>query len=436
MRINSQYLLGWLNRQNLLVAGTLLLTVSPFLSVAFYVGAALRTAFGEPTIVLTKERKVLTGILFIISIWFAGHNFLPEEIGPGKVAFTDYVPLFWFFYAVSLRPFSTGETKKILYAFMFTIPQQFIVALGENYLHWQGRFYFPARKFPFLDIYYGPSEVGLATSASFFNPNILALYAIMGAIFSICLLLKEREQSGIVNTSPLWRWRIPFLNICLAFSLLLLIWTHSRNAWFFLLFIILIFSWLGENKPLKILGIGLSLVTLFALFNLFFPTPIAKYFLPDALSAKLTVFSSDREIFYKFAWDLIKKKPLVGWGIGMFPHLVSSKLWYQVLHTHSIFFQLAIEIGLPFAIGVLGLLLLLIISTGKRVARMESSFQRKEILDRGLLIACIVIFLMQFFDLALLMTYRLNFLFWLCLAIPYSKVSRLSTGKESADELD
>jgi O-antigen ligase len=425
MRFDSHHLSEWLTRQHFLIAGTLLLTVSPFLSVACYIAAALRTAFGGTPIVLTRERKILTMVLVVVSLWFAGRNVLPEEFGPGRVAFTDYVPLFWFFYVISLRPFSNSETKTILSAFTVTIPQQFIVAIGEKYFQWQGRFYFPLRKFPLIDIYMGPSEVGLATSASFFNPNILALYAIMGAIFSICLMLREKEQSEMLNR-PLWGWRLLFFALCLLCSLLLLVWTHSRNAWFFLLFVVLIFAWLGKSKILKVLGIGLSGITVLALFNLFFPTALGKLLLPEALTSKLTVFSSDREVFYQFAWELIKMKPWVGWGIGIFPFLVSSRLWYQVLHTHSIFLQMAVDVGFPCAILVLVLTFFLMGSTAKRVVSVAALSREKELLDKGLLIACAVILLMQFFDLGLLMTYRLNFLFWLCLAIPYSRVTALT----------
>jgi O-antigen ligase len=94
-----------------------------------------------------------------------------------------------------------------------------------------------------------------------------------------------------------------------------------------------------------------------------------------------------------------------------------------VLHTHSIFLQLAVETGLPFALFFLGLLGTFFFSTARRLVRKQSGLIQKDVFYQDLLIAGIVVFLMQIFDLALLMTYRLNFIFWLCLAIPYSWVS-------------
>jgi hypothetical protein len=422
---------GWMSRLNLLVFGMVILTVSPVLSVVAFTGAALVTVFGGESVSLTRERKWLTGIMFIVSLWFAGHNILPEKIGPGRVAFTDYVPLFWFFYALSLRTFHQSEIKKIQYAFLFTVPQQFFLAVGEKYLHWKGRFYFPFRKMPLLDIYWGPSEVGLNIAASFFNPNILTLYAILGAVFSLSLFFQGLKNENEEGEKAFKRLKLLFTLITFSFSALMLIWTGSRYAWVFLMAVVLLFAWMNSSRVLKILGTIFLAATSLAFVNLFFPISWINEFLPSTLTSKLTVFSVDRQIYYNMAWELIQEKPLWGWGIGTFPQLVAGKLWYPVLHTHSLFFQLAVEIGLPAAFLCLLLLGGLISSTTFRFLRWQKGESRKDFLNIGLLTAAAIIFLMQFFDLALLMTYRLNFLFWMCLAIPYANVSNAySAGKK------
>jgi len=412
-----------MNRLNFLVFAMVILTLSPFLSVVAFTGAALITVFGGESVVLTRERKWLTGIMLIVSLWFAVHNVLPEKIGPGRVAFTDYVPLFWFFYALSLRTIHPSEIKKIFYAFLFTVPQQFFLALGEKYWHWKGRFYFPFRKMPLLDIYWGPSEVGLNVSASFFNPNILTLYAIMGAIFSLTLFFQEVKDVTGRGEKRFTKLKLLFTLITFSFSALMLIWTGSRYAWFFLMTVVLIFAWMNSNRVLKLLGIIFLAMSSLALVNLIFPISWVNEFLPSALTSKLTVFAEDRKIYYNLAWELVQKNPFWGWGIGTFPQLVAGKLWYPVLHTHSLLLQLAVEIGLPAALLSLLLLGWLIGSTTVRSLRREKETDQKDILNRGLLMVAAIIFLMQFFDLALLMTYRLNFLFWMCLAIPYANVS-------------
>jgi O-antigen ligase len=420
---------GFNFRKHCLIFATLLLTVSPILSGTLYMIGAIRSAIDGRKNVWTTERKILGGIFCVISLWFWHQKVLPEQFGPGKVSFTDYVPFFFFFYALSLKPFLDSEIKAILYAFVVTIPQQFFIALGERYFNWTGRFYFPMRRLPIIDIYFGPSEVGLDTSASFFNPNIFAIYVVLGILFSISLWIKESEEAG--SGSAEYRVKSGFLFFVLLMSVLLLIWTNSRNAWFFTLLAILLFSHFVKKRYFKVLGIGMLLITLLAILNLFYPIPLIQAILPKSLTSKLMVFLNDRALYYKVAWELIEKKPWTGWGIGMFSHLVphTKLIWYKVLHAHSLPLQLAVEVGVPFAIMTLGAWVGLLILTARRLLRQKVTGSRSDVLSKGLLIAFATIFLMQFFDLALLMTYRLNFLFCLCLAIPYSKVSASLQGE-------
>jgi hypothetical protein len=409
----------WLTRQNLLVGAMLSLTISPMLSMAGFVGAALVTVFGEAEGAWTRERKGLVILLFALSLGFAWHNTQPEAIGPGRVAFTDYVPPLWFFFCLSWKPFPTAEVRKILYAFLFTVPQQFFLALGEIFLHWRGRFYFPLRKLPLLDLYWGPSEKGLKVSASFFNPNILALYALMGVIFSLSLYFQEKDKEFV--PSRLGKARYFFLWTVFFFSALLLFWTGSRYAWFFLLAAVFFFGRMSTHWLLKLIGAVMLLATLLALTHLFFPLPWLQAILPSVLTSKLTVFSEDRGLYYQWAWELIRTKPLWGWGIGTFPQLVAGRVRYTVLHAHSLPLQLGVEVGIPLAVSFLAFLIGLILLLGFRLSRKEKEEKHPDHLQRGLWAAAGIIFLMQIFDLALLMTYRLHFLFWLCLAIPFSQ---------------
>jgi O-antigen ligase len=428
LKENLLKIFGFNFRKYCLTIAALLLTISPILSGTFWVIGAIQSAIQGRKNVWTTERKILGGIFCIISLWFWHQKVLPEQFGPGKVAFSDYVPFLFFFYALSLKPFDDSEIKAILYAFLVTIPQQFFIAVGERYLHWAGRYYFPIRKIPLIDIYVGPSEVGLDTSASFFNPNILALYVVMGILFSISLWNKESEEAGSISTN--YRLRVGFLFVVLLMSVLLLIWTNSRNAWFLLPVAILIFSLFTNKRTLTVLGIGMVLITLLAIINLIVPNFLLEAILPKSLTSKLMMFFNDRALYYQVAWELIEKKPWTGWGIGMFTNLVphTKALWYKVLHAHSLPLQLAVDVGVPFAIMMLGVWVGLLIITTRRLLRREFASGRKNVLLKGLLITFTTIFVMQFFDLALLMTYRLNFLFWMCLAIPYANVSNSLSG--------
>jgi hypothetical protein len=418
----KRILLPVINRHHFLVSAALCLTISPGLSVLFFILAALISAWEGRSRLRTRESLICFGIILLVSGWFWHQWVLPEKFSPGTVSFTDYVPLFFFFFALSRQPFSEREIKNVLLALLLTVPQQFLLALGERYWHWGGRYCFPARKLPIIDIYIGPSEPGLATSASFFNPNILALYCLIGIILSFSLLPAKAGHDGPPVKSPIKKagGAVPLLGLLLGLTLL--IWTGSRNGWFFAMAALLAFARFRTRRLYLGLGLVMLALTLVAIGHRFFPIPGADFLLPESLTSKLTVFSQDRARYYPLVWDLILIKPLTGWGIGTFPLLVPKSVFgHQVLHTHSLPLQLALEVGLPAAAAVLGGLVFLICSTGRKILRKEKRTGAILPLDRGLLITVAAVLLMQVFDLALLMTYRLNFLFWLCLAIPYSR---------------
>jgi O-antigen ligase len=284
--------------------------------------------------------------------------------------------------------------------------------------------YFPVRRLPIIDIYVGPSEPTLATSGSFFNPSIFALYGLMALIFSISLLLDELDGAADRSGSVLAQPRILGILAALLGSVVLLVWTQTRSAWFALMLVLFTFSRLQLRRPFLALGRGMLLLTLLALYNALSPTPVMPYVLPRSLAAKLTVFSGDRARYYQLAWRLIQERPWTGWGIGTFPRLIPAwLLGYQVLHTHSLPLQLAQEVGVPAAVAVLALMGSLALVTARGIIRREQATGIAQPLDRGLLVTFVVILLMQVLDVALLMTYRLQFLFWLCLAAPYSRVA-------------
>ena len=411
-----------ITRRHALVCGALTLTVSPVIATGSFIAAALLSAVDGWRQLSTRRNLVTLGVILLLSAWFWHQKVLPERFGPGTVSFTDYVTFYFFLLALSLTPFTTREIKSFTFAFLATAPQQFLVAVGERYWGWTGRFYFPARRMPIIDIYVGPSEPELATSGSFFNPTIFALYGLMVLILSISLLLDE--SGGVVawSRSRVTKPRTLGLAAGMLCGVVLLVWTGSRNAWFFLMLVLFVFSRFPPRRLFLALGLGMALLTLLAFHNAFFPTSVMHHVLPEALTSKLTVFSADRARYYQIAWRLIEEKPWTGWGIGTFPRLVPAQLLgYEVLHTHSLPLQLALEVGVPAAVAVLSLMGSLAVVTARGILRRERFTGIVQPLDRGLLLAFVVILLMQVFDLALLMTYRLQFLFWLCLAVPYSR---------------
>lgn len=416
-------------RQSFLLFGTLVITISPLLSCTLYCGAAVSTLFNWPKIKITKEKKVVAVLFLIISFWFYFRKVLPEDVSLGVVAFTDYVPFFIFFYLLSLFPFSEEEVLKFSFAFILTIPQQFLIGYGEKYLNWRGRFFFPKDNLPLIDIFVGPIEPGLDVSASFYNPNILALYCIISIIFSISLFLFNiKKIYNLKKISIKLVLKTLIISSCLLLSLILLVWTRSRNGWFAFFFVVVLYLWIYNKKYFfAIFGLVIVFLVVILLINPNWFPNIIKIVIPNAIWEKLSIFSIDRGIYYDFALKLIKEKPFWGWGLGMYTIEAGRQLnflGYRVLHAHNIILQLGTEVGLILTTVLTGLISYLVISSYCYATIQPLNENRIFHIEFGFLIAVTTIILMQLFDLTILMTYRLNFIFWICLAISYSKITK------------
>lgn len=422
--------LSWLfSRQTLLITGTLLFTISPFLSIVFYSGAAIATLVRWRQMIFTKERIAIGCFILAICIWMFFRKVMPEDYQPGRVAFTDYVPPFIFFYIISLIPFSDSESKKFSYALALTIPQQFLLAFGEKYLNWHGGIHYFIRKWAIIDMFIGPFEPNLKVSAGFYNPNILVLYCIICAAVLVGLFFKETERLRIDGKfEPIMITRVLLIGICLILCVILIGWTGARNGLFALIFIFIVFSWSSRGlQYLKIVGWGLLFITIVASLKIGWISDAARSLFPKALSMRMDRgliinIDGEREVIYNCAAQLIGERPLEGWGLGILTAECTKRNGHYVCHAHDIFLQLAAEIGIPFTVLIIFLFGYILFSTIYKLFKKGTEENTSNMLDKGFLIAVITALLMQVFDLALLMTYRLHFVFWICFAIPYSRI--------------
>jgi O-antigen ligase len=358
---------------------------------------------------------------------------IPEDYTPGRVAFTDYVPLFIFFYVISLVPFSDSESEHFSYALLTTIPQQFILGFAERYCNWYGQVYYFINRIPIVDIFIGPYGRYAPTSATLYNPNMLALYGSIGVAISIGIILKEFDKVKVLGKNTLIIWiRILFVSACFILSLILMVWTNSRAGWAAIIYIIICYAIVHSSRRFfKTIGVSMLFITILLSTNLGQLTKTARFIVPSGITERFTYssqspFLHERMDIYECAVNLIKERPIEGWGLGMLTAECSQRTGHYVCHAHDLFLQLAAEIGLPFTILIVCLVFYIFISSLLIIMRKGSQYTMHN-LDAALLIAVSVVLLMQIFDLALLMTYRLNFLFWICFAILYSRSRQLNS---------
>lgn len=418
------------SRQTFLIAGCLLFSVSPFLCTLLYLCAAFVSIFNWKQVIFTRERIVLTVCIVVLSIGLALRKVEPEKILPGSISLSDYIPFLPFFFLISLKPFSESEITYFCYAVILTIPQQFFLAVSENYLGWYGRFYFIGEQVPIIDIYVGPVARGLKTSAGFFNPNIFAVYCVLCAGICLNLLMAELNHlrlSSSISFKLDIRILSPFLGLALCTTLI--IWSGSDAGLItFVVTIIICLAWItGRLLYLITFGAACTLIAFIALNNFGWLTQVVTFLIPPRL---LTLLNSALESwnirtpFYKCAAQLIQEKPLFGWGIGKFFPECSSRIGMEMAHAHNIVLQLGADIGLPLTILIGSLVGYIIFSCFCFFRDSKSKDTKIYRLAFGCLLAVLSLILMQLFDLGLLMSYRLNFLFWICLAIPYSLASQ------------
>ncbi len=489
---------------------------------------------------LDKEKVAIGLIILIISLWMFHKKVLPEQYSPGFVAFTRYVPLFIFFYVMSLVPFSDSECEHFSYALLMTVPQQFLIGVLEKYYHWHGSVQLVMNNVPIVDIFVGSYQPNLPVSATLYNPNIFSIYLVIAFTVSLGLLLREIRDIKTYDKAVSWRWgRIIFSGACLFFSAVVLLFFRSRHAmvavilmdslglllreirdiktydkavswrWgriifsgaclFFSAVVLLFFRsrhamvavilmdslglLLREIRDIKTYDKAVSwrwgriifsgaclffslLLILFAgsrnamvaviLTALFCSVPYKRtmallkavacciivlllitsfnwgelaIFVRNDISPSVTRFwDSGHRYFlrgraetYSCAMQLVRERPLTGWGLGMVREECAQRLYGAYgTHAHDIFLQLAAEIGVPFTMMITCLFSYVLIVSLHRFAR-KAVYWKLQDFDSILLTSVSAVLLMQIFDIALLMTYRLNFLFWLCFAIAYSR---------------
>ncbi|KGF73345.1 hypothetical protein DO97_21335 [Neosynechococcus sphagnicola sy1] len=411
------------SRQNWLVVGTLVLSISPVVCMTCYAIAALITVGKFPWKHRGREQWAIMLWIAVIMIGLGLRKVQPEIIQPGGVALSDYLPFFPFFFCLSLRPFTVSEIKGFCYAVMLTTPQQLLLAIGENYGHWYGRFHWLGESTALIDGYIGPVEAGLSTSAGFFNPNILAGYCIFSAGLALTLWISSSQPKYALT------WNNGLVVLGLFCSVGLLLWSGSQNGLMGFVVMVLLFIWIaGQMKINRILllgsalGLGLFLLAQSSL------RPLLALALPPrlfSLSGSLVSSFEERRPFYACATQLIEQYPLIGVGIGRFSSECYRRVGWHMAHAHNLLLQLGAEVGLPLTFLMVGFMGYVLYQSGSYFCQptqvRETSIERSLThLGLGLLAVSGVLLLMQGLDLALLMSYRLNFLFWIGLAIPYS----------------
>lgn len=432
------------NYWTLLALGTLVLPVSSYFCVALYVGAGLVSAISFNYDFLTPKHFRVGGGFIILSIWMISrtsyswqsliNSIINPDLYPGTLV--SYLLFFVFFWFITLQPLSYFWIQKISWSIALTSFPIFIFACVEKYLA-SNDFVLPNvfRFFSINKIHF-LLENNQRLSSVFINPNLLGFYCVLALSVSIGLYLNEFSLKKLSSYSfktsrRFYNWlkflRAFILIVCMFLLLISLAWSGSRNAFLMLLFILIVFTAYTQSKFIRIFTIILSLLSYLAVYQFEFISNLFKSMISHTIWERMH-YISDQSIrieFYQCSLKLIQENPFMGWGIGKMAKECEARMnlpTYGMNHAHSIFLQLASEIGIPFTFFlscVMAYILFLSISDLKKRRQREGYY-----LVLGFILAAISGIIMSCFALAMLHSYRLMLLFCLCLAIPYAETTK------------
>jgi len=248
------------------------------------------------------------------------------------------------------RPLPNREARAILWALAATVPLSFAFGVVQHQMTNRVSWILGTPSLPLVRLLVNPID-RLRVDGGYYNPPGLGFGMIFSFLAVMALLALERRAGP--DSGPLSRWRRRFLIACVPMSVLLICWSGSRAAWLWFCAVVVGSSlrWrLDPRKTLLPLAVGLSLVLLAA--HDFGPwTARARVVVPDVIWQRIEggdpeTVASDmpwRLRAFSCAAELIREKPLTGWGLGGYAPECERRLGVTLNHAHNVELQLKDE---------------------------------------------------------------------------------------------
>ena len=153
------------------------------------------------------------------------------------------------------------------------------------------------------------------------------------------------------------------LSVILLADLSGLILTSSRNAWGLAIVTFLTYALYLGWRWLVYGVIGAAAAIFWSAFVPNLGGTQLRTLVPAFFWERLSDTAYDRPIEtlritqWQFCWDLIKQRPLLGWGLRNFSPLYEAKMNYWFGHPHNLWLMLGAEMGIiatSFLIGIVG----------------------------------------------------------------------------------
>ena len=262
----------------------------------------------------------------------------------------NLLPFFCLFAALSILLQQPSQLRRLAWLFVLQSLPIIILGLGQMYANWSIPNILGWRLIP-------QGVPPGRMSSLFIYANFLAIYLLLILNLGLGLWITA-YQSWCLQKNKQQGWILGFLTLILISSAIALILTSSRNAWGIAVFNAIAFAlylgwrWLVYAMVAAATAIG------WASFGASFGQQWLRKIVPAYFWLRLADESYIRPVEtlritqWQFCLDLIRQRPLTGWGLRNFTPLYEGKMNVWFGHPHNLFLMLTAETG------IVGLLLL------------------------------------------------------------------------------
>ncbi len=292
------------------------------------------------------RRDPLLGLAALLSLAAVGTALLGEDWRLSLLGMFNYWPFLLMLPAFGAALANPESRRRLAQVLVLGSGLMLLLGWGEVLWRWQGH------------LFLGPFWItgvagGERPAAAFTSPNILAIYLVIHLCLAAGLWGERGAQSRLTRAG---------LAALLGLGSLLLLLTASRNGWgagglALLIGLALRRCWWGIAFPA-----GLGLASLAAALDwpgwrAVVPSVIWSRLLdtfdPQALHFSSTAHRLDA---WRFALQMVRERPLTGWGWQSFAALYNAQDPPELLgHCHNLYLHLAAEGGIPLLLGYLAL---------------------------------------------------------------------------------
>ena len=365
------------------------------------------------------------GIVTIVLIVSSALAQYPQEAWLGLA---NFVPFFWLFVALKELIKQPERLKQL--SWVLIVPSLPIVALGfaQLYLLWDTP--------PLLELIFGwelvPQGIPPGRMSSvFIYTNFLAVYLAIAFTLTLGLWLDSwhlQQQSKVKQ--PL---NLLFLTIILLADISGLVLTSSRNAWGLAVISFMAYALFMGWRWLIWAVTGAATAILWASFAPSLGGTQLRKVVPAFFWARLSDQIYERPVEtlritqWQFCWNLIKERPLFGWGLRNFSPLYEANTNYWFGHPHSLYLMLGAETGIVSTLLLIGIVGFIMYKAFILLRNWQSDRSKLIYFSYVIVFLCCILFNLSdvtIFDL------RVNTIIWIVLAA-ISGIALPTTNKHS-----